>query len=153
MQGILRNRPLFCEIRLESNCNLSGLRVNSLRTAQGIISHAQGIFPAFRPEQGILRKTDPPRPDASDRLKDFPLDERKHSTSVLCGDAGRSVSLLRTCCRGCAAAAVFIGASSLRPGNNGLSIMGVPTYWQYIVHGVLLILPLLSAGLLTMRRR
>ena len=67
-------------------------------------------------------------------------------------------------------AAVFIGASSLRPGNfhiigtfigvlligvinNGLSIMGVPTYWQYIVQGVLLIIALFSAGLLTMRRR
>ena len=67
-------------------------------------------------------------------------------------------------------AAVFIGASSLRPGkfdivgtaigvlligviNNGLSVMGVPTYWQYIVQGVLLILALFSAGVLTMRRR
>jgi ribose transport system permease protein len=66
-------------------------------------------------------------------------------------------------------AAVFIGASSLRPGkfhiigtfigvmligviNNGLSVMGVPTYWQYIVQGVLLIIALFSAGLLTMRR-
>ena len=37
--------------------------------------------------------------------------------------------------------------------NNGLSIMGVPTYWQYIVQGVLLIIALFSAGLLTMRRR
>ena len=66
-------------------------------------------------------------------------------------------------------AAVFFGASSLRPGkfhiigtfigvmligviNNGLSVMGVPTYWQYIVQGVLLIIALFSAGLLTMRR-
>ena len=66
-------------------------------------------------------------------------------------------------------AAVFIGASSLRPGkfhilgtaigvlligviNNGLSIMGVPTFWQYIVQGVLLIAALFSAGVLTMRR-
>jgi ribose transport system permease protein len=66
-------------------------------------------------------------------------------------------------------AAVFIGASSLRPGkfhilgtaigvlligviNNGLSIMGVPTYWQYIVQGVLLIAALFSAGVLTIRR-
>jgi hypothetical protein len=32
---------------------------NSLRRAQGIISRAQGIFPAFRPEQGISRKTGP----------------------------------------------------------------------------------------------
>lgn len=67
-------------------------------------------------------------------------------------------------------AAVFIGASTLRPGkfhitgtfigvlligviDNGLSVMGVPTYWQYIVQGVLLVLALFSAGLLTMRRR
>jgi ribose transport system permease protein len=67
-------------------------------------------------------------------------------------------------------AAVFIGASSLRPGrfhivgtligvlligviNNGLSIMGVPTYWQYIVQGILLVVALFSAGILSMRRR
>lgn len=66
-------------------------------------------------------------------------------------------------------AAVFIGASSLRPGkfhilgtligalligviNNGLSIMGVPTYWQYIVQGALLVAALFSAGVLSMRR-
>jgi ribose transport system permease protein len=66
-------------------------------------------------------------------------------------------------------AAVFIGASSLRPGkfhivgtligvlligviNNGLSVMGVPTYWQYIVQGVLLVAALFSAGVLTIRR-
>ncbi len=66
-------------------------------------------------------------------------------------------------------AAVFIGASSLRPGkfhilgtligvlligviNNGLSVMGVPTYWQYIVQGVLLVIALFSAGVLSMRR-
>jgi len=66
-------------------------------------------------------------------------------------------------------AAVFIGASTLRPGkfhilgtligalligviNNGLSVMGVPTYWQYIVQGVLLVAALFSAGVLTMRR-
>ena len=67
-------------------------------------------------------------------------------------------------------AAVFIGASTLRPGrfhvlgtfigvlligviNNGLSIMGVPTYWQYIVQGLLLILALFSASVLILRRR
>jgi ribose transport system permease protein len=67
-------------------------------------------------------------------------------------------------------AAVFIGASTLQPGkfhilgtfigvlligviNNGLSILGVPTYWQYIVQGFLLILALFSAGLLSVRRR
>jgi ribose transport system permease protein len=67
-------------------------------------------------------------------------------------------------------AAVFIGASTLRPGkfhimgtfigvlligviDNGLSVMGVPTYWQYVVQGVLLLVALFSAGLLTMRRR
>jgi hypothetical protein len=31
--------------------------------------------------------------------------------------------------------------------------MGVPTYWQYIVQGVLLVIPLFSTGVLTMRRR
>ena len=36
--------------------------------------------------------------------------------------------------------------------NNGLSIMGVPTYWQYIVQGVLLVVALFSAGVLTMRK-
>jgi len=67
-------------------------------------------------------------------------------------------------------AASFIGASTLRPGkfhiggtvigvlligviNNGLSIMGVPTFWQYIVQGLLLIGALFSAGLIVMRRR
>lgn len=66
-------------------------------------------------------------------------------------------------------ASVFIGASSLRPGkfhilgtligvlligviNNGLSVIGVPTYWQYIVQGVLLVIALFSAGVLAMRR-
>ena len=67
-------------------------------------------------------------------------------------------------------AASFIGASTLRPGkfhiigtvigvlligviNNGLSVMGVPTFWQYIVQGLLLIAALFSAGLIGMRRR
>ncbi len=67
-------------------------------------------------------------------------------------------------------AAVFIGASTLRPGqfhivgtlvgvlligviNNGLSILGVQTFWQYIVQGVLLIVAMFGAGMLTMRRR
>lgn len=66
--------------------------------------------------------------------------------------------------------AVFIGASTLRPGkfhvigtavgvlligviNNGLSTLGVPTYWQYIVQGVLLILALISASMVTLRKR
>lgn len=65
--------------------------------------------------------------------------------------------------------AVFIGASTLRPGkfhvlgtaigvlligviNNGLSTLGVPTYWQYIVQGLLLILALISASMVTLRR-
>lgn len=65
--------------------------------------------------------------------------------------------------------AVFIGASTLRPGrfhvigtaigvlligviNNGLSTLGVQTYWQYIVQGVLLILALISASMVTLRR-
>lgn len=65
--------------------------------------------------------------------------------------------------------AVFIGASTLRPGkfhvlgtavgvlmigviNNGLSVMGVPSFWQYIVQGMLLILALISASMMTLRR-
>ena len=65
--------------------------------------------------------------------------------------------------------AVFIGASTLRPGkfhvlgtavgvlligviNNGLSTLGVPTYWQYIVQGILLILALISASMVVLRR-
>lgn len=67
-------------------------------------------------------------------------------------------------------AAVFIGASTLRPGqfhivgtlvgvlligviSNGLSIMGVQTFWQYIVQGVLLIVAMFGAGMVTLRRR
>ncbi len=59
--------------------------------------------------------------------------------------------------------AVFIGASTLRPGtfhifgtvlgvvligviSNGLSVMGVPTFWQYIVQGMILILALIMAS-------
>ena len=65
--------------------------------------------------------------------------------------------------------AVFIGASTLKPGkfhilgtavgvlligviNNGLSVMGVPTFWQYIVQGGILILALISASLNAVRR-
>jgi ribose transport system permease protein len=65
--------------------------------------------------------------------------------------------------------AVFIGASTLRPGkfhvlgtmvgvlmigviNNGLSVLGVPSFWQYIVQGVLLILALISASMLSLRK-
>ncbi|KEP67844.1 dolichyl-phosphate beta-glucosyltransferase [Thioclava dalianensis] len=65
--------------------------------------------------------------------------------------------------------AVFIGASTLKPGkfhilgtavgvlligviNNGLSVMGVPTFWQYIVQGSILILALISASLNAVRR-
>jgi ribose transport system permease protein len=64
--------------------------------------------------------------------------------------------------------AVFIGASTLKPGkfhivgtavgvlligviNNGLSVMGVPTFWQYIVQGTILILALVSASLNAVR--
>jgi ribose transport system permease protein len=67
-------------------------------------------------------------------------------------------------------AAVFIGASTLRPGqfhipgtlvgvlligviSNGLSILGVQTFWQYIVQGVLLIVAMFGAGMVTLRRR
>ncbi len=65
--------------------------------------------------------------------------------------------------------AVFIGASTIKPGkfhvlgtavgvlligviNNGLSVMGVPTFWQYIVQGTILILALISANVNAIRR-
>jgi ribose transport system permease protein len=65
--------------------------------------------------------------------------------------------------------AVFIGASTLRPGkfhvlgtaigvlligviNNGLSTLGVPTFWQYIVQGTILILALIAASVNSVRR-
>ncbi len=67
-------------------------------------------------------------------------------------------------------AAAFIGASTLRPGrfhilgtvvgvlligviNNGLSIMGVETFWQYAVRGIILLLAVFAASFLVMRRR
>ena len=67
-------------------------------------------------------------------------------------------------------AAVFIGASTLRPGqfhilgtvigvlligviNNGLSVLGAPTYWQYIVQGALLIVAMLGATVTSLRRK
>ena len=66
-------------------------------------------------------------------------------------------------------AAVFIGASTLRPGqfhilgtiigvlligviNNGLSILGAQTYWQYIVQGLLLMVAMFGAGVISLRR-
>lgn len=62
-------------------------------------------------------------------------------------------------------AASFIGASTLRPGrfhifgtfvgvlllgiiDNGLSIMNVATYWQYIVKGILLMFAVFASGIL-----
>lgn len=65
--------------------------------------------------------------------------------------------------------AVFIGASTLKPGkfhvlgtavgvlligviNNGLSTLGVATFWQYIVQGTILILALISASVNSVRR-
>jgi ribose transport system permease protein len=67
-------------------------------------------------------------------------------------------------------AAAFIGASTLRPGrfhilgtvigvlligviNNGLSIMGVETFWQYAVRGLILLLAVFGASFLVSRRR
>lgn len=67
-------------------------------------------------------------------------------------------------------AAAFIGASTLRPGrfhilgtvigvlligviNNGLSIMGVETFWQYAVRGVILLMAVFGASFLVSRRR
>ncbi len=67
-------------------------------------------------------------------------------------------------------AAAFIGASTLRPGrfhilgtvigvlligviNNGLSILGVETFWQYAVRGVILLVAVFGASFLISRRR
>lgn len=67
-------------------------------------------------------------------------------------------------------AACFIGAATLRPGrfhiggtvigvlligviNNGLSVLGVATFWQYIVRGVLLLIAVLGAGFVLVRKR
>jgi ribose transport system permease protein len=67
-------------------------------------------------------------------------------------------------------AAAFIGAATLRPGrfhmlgtlvgvlllgviNNGLSIMGAETFWQYIVKGVILILAVFHSGAVSLRRQ
>lgn len=48
---------------------------------------------------------------------------------------------------------ILIGVLLIGVINNGLSVMGVPTYWQYIVQGALFVIALFSAGVLTMRRR
>lgn len=65
--------------------------------------------------------------------------------------------------------AVFIGVSTLKPGkfhiirtavgvlligviNNGLSVMGEQTFWQYIVQGGILFLALIPASLNAVRR-
>jgi ribose transport system permease protein len=66
-------------------------------------------------------------------------------------------------------AASFVGASTLRPGqfhvlgtvvgvliiavmSNGLSVLGVETYWQYIVQGVLLLVAMFGAGVVSNRK-
>jgi ribose transport system permease protein len=66
-------------------------------------------------------------------------------------------------------AASFVGASTLRPGqfhvvgtvvgvliiavmSNGLSVLGVQTYWQYIVQGVLLLAAMFGAGVIAGRK-
>ncbi len=67
-------------------------------------------------------------------------------------------------------AAAFIGASTLRPGrfhiigtvvgvlligviSNGLSLLGVATFWQYVVRGTLLLLAVFAAGYVVLRRK
>ncbi|NEK85227.1 ABC transporter permease [Blastococcus saxobsidens] len=67
-------------------------------------------------------------------------------------------------------AAAFIGASTLRPGrfhilgtvigvlligviSNGLSLLGVETFWQYVVRGLLLLFAVFAAGFVTTRRK
>jgi ribose transport system permease protein len=37
--------------------------------------------------------------------------------------------------------------------NNGLSILGVETFWQYVVRGVLLLFAVFGAGFVVTRRR
>jgi ribose transport system permease protein len=66
-------------------------------------------------------------------------------------------------------AASFVGASTLRPGqfhvvgtvvgvliiavmSNGLSVLGVQTYWQYIVQGALLLAAMFGAGVIAGRK-
>jgi ribose transport system permease protein len=68
-----------------------------------------------------------------------------------------------------ASASVFIGASTLRPGrfhilgtmvgvlligiiDNDLTILGVATFWRYIVQGLLLISSLFASGILKLRK-
>jgi ribose transport system permease protein len=41
---------------------------------------------------------------------------------------------------------VLIGVLLIDVINNGLSVMGVPTYWQYIVQNVLVVGELFTAG-------
>ena len=67
-------------------------------------------------------------------------------------------------------AAAFIGAATLRPGrfhilgtivgvlligviNNGLSLLGVPTFWQFVVRGLLLLVAVFGAGYVMTRRK
>lgn len=67
-------------------------------------------------------------------------------------------------------AACFIGAATLRPGrfhivgtvvgvlligviNNGLSLLGVATFWQYVVRGLLLLIAVFGAGFVVARKR
>lgn len=67
-------------------------------------------------------------------------------------------------------AAAFIGAATLHPGrfhifgtivgvlligviNNGLSILGVETFWQYVVRGLLLLVAVFGAGFIATRRK
>ena len=67
-------------------------------------------------------------------------------------------------------AAAFIGAATLRPGrfhifgtlvgvlligviNNGLSLLGVATFWQYVVRGALLLIAVFGASFVVTRRK
>jgi ribose transport system permease protein len=37
--------------------------------------------------------------------------------------------------------------------NNGLSLLGVPTFWQYVVRGALLLIAVFGAGFVLTRRK
>src|SRR5271156_6876964 len=75
-QGISRNRPLFCEIRLQSNCKFNGLEMNSLRDSAGNYFPRAGNYFRLSTGAGNFAQNRSARHDASDRLKG-PLTRRR----------------------------------------------------------------------------
>src|SRR5271169_1572313 len=77
-QGISRNRPLFCETNLQSNCKCSGLRDEfPTRRRRELFRARRELLPAFLTGAGNFAQTRSARPDASDRLKGFSFDGKK----------------------------------------------------------------------------